>query len=135
MLDERGLAPQGWEICTADDITKLKTYLGTSVVGTKLKSETGWSKYPGSNLTGFNAYPGMYYQPSTSAELYGGSVPEVYFWTTTKIVDPLNKNGISLAYYRLYDTNTRLTFEPNPSAFNVTCHAAAFGHYIRCIRK
>ncbi len=135
MVDERGLAPQGWEISTADDLTKLKNYLGTSVVGTKLKSTSGWSTYPGSNLTGFDAYPGMYYVPSSSAEPYGGATPDVYFWTSTKIVDPLSRNDTSFVYYRLYNANTRLMFDPSPSSFAVTSHKAEFGHYIRCVRK
>ncbi len=127
------LAPEGWMIPTADEITVLKNYIG-STPGTKLKSTSGWSQYPGSNLTGFDALPGQYYQPSTAAEQFGSATPDVLFWTTTAVYDPLAKSN-SLVYYRLYDKNTRLTFDPNPSSFAVTIHLPRFGHYVRCLRK
>ena len=129
------LAPEGWAVCTVDDVNKLKDYMGTATVGTKLKSTTGWTSNIGDNLTGFNALPGMYYTPSASADNWGGSVPQIYFWTATELKDPLAPKVTSLAYFRLYNTNTRLMFDPNPSSFAVTTHSVDFGHYVRCVRK
>ncbi|MDE7443968.1 MAG: hypothetical protein K2M65_07380, partial [Muribaculaceae bacterium] len=97
------LAPEGWAVCTADDVTTLNKYMGTATVGTKLKAKTGWTgNYPGDNLTGFAALPGMYYQPSTGAENWGGANPDVYFWTATEVKAPLSSKVKSAAYFRLY---------------------------------
>jgi uncharacterized protein (TIGR02145 family) len=125
------LAPQGWKIPSADDMTALKTYIGTTTPGLKLRSTTGWSKNPGTNITGFNALPGMYYAPS-SEDSFGSSTADVVFWTATSVVD-LGTN--SLVYYRFYDGNNRFTFDPSTSSFAATFHALPFGHYVRCLRK
>ncbi len=135
VLDERGLAPEGWEVSTADDLTALKTYIGTTTPATKLKSTTGWTNCKGNNITGFNALPGMYYQPTEAGDSYGGVTPDVQFWTSTSFVDPLDRKTVSLVYYRFYNTHTRLVFDPNASSFSVTGHVKAFGHYVRCVRK
>lgn len=135
VLDARGLAPEGWEVSTVDDLTALKNYIGTTNPGAKLKSTTGWSQNKGTNITGFNALPGMYYQPTTAGDPYGGITPEVQFWTSTTAQDPLNKKATSLVYYRFYDTHNRLIFDPDVSSFSVTLHAAAFGQYVRCVRR
>lgn len=129
------LAPEGWAVCTADDVTRLKNYMGTATVGTKLKSTTEWTANVGNNWTGFNALPGMFYNPAQSGETWGGNVPDVYFWTATEVKDPLASKVKSAAFFRLYNGNTRLTFDPNPSNFTVTTHSLDFGHYVRCVRK
>ena len=131
VLSEAGLAPEGWEIPSTDAISALSTYIGTTP-GTKLKSQEGWVTSPGSNITGFDALPGMYYTPASSTESFGGATPDVLFWTSTTARDFA---GNGLIYYRVYDATTRFYFDPNPSSFAVTLHAYAFGHYVRCIRK
>ena len=72
--DERGLAPEGWHIPSDAEWTILTTFLGgEKVVGTKLKSTSGWQGYTdgnrklgnGTNSSGFAALPGghiNYYQ-------------------------------------------------------------------------
>ena len=134
VLSESGLAPEGWDIASADDVTRLKNYIGSTETGTKLKSVSAWSKYPGSNLSGFDALPSGYYVPSSSVDQFGNSTPDVYFWTKTELYDSLTRSN-SLVYFRLYDLNTRLTFDSNASSFTVTMHTKEFGHYVRCVRK
>lgn len=134
VLSQSGLAPEGWTIPAADDVTALKTYIGSTVTGTKLKSTIAWVKYPGSNLSGFDALPGGYYVPSNSVDQFGNGTPDTYFWTATELYDSLTRSN-SIVYFRLYDLNTRLTFDPNPSSFAATMHAKTFGHYVRCLRK
>lgn len=133
VTNEAGLAPAGWDVPTADDIAALRDYIGTTGTGTKLKSTIGWSSNPGTNITGFNALPGQYYAPTeSSGDSFGTATPDVLFWTSTVAKDFL---GEGLIYYRLYDSNTRLTFEPDVAKFTVTLHTYAFGHYVRCVRR
>lgn len=134
VLSQSGLAPEGWKIPEASDVTLLKNYIGATSTGTKLKSTIGWVKYPGSNLTGFDALPGGYYTPSSAVDQFGNGTPDIYFWTSTELYDSLTKSN-SIVYFRLYDLNTRLTFDPNASSFTVTMHDKKFGHYVRCVRK
>lgn len=134
VLSQSGLAPEGWKIPAADDVTQLKNYIGSTATGTKLKSTIGWVKYPGTNLSGFDALPGGYYTPAEAVDRFGNGTPDVLFWTSTNVVDPLTRQN-AIVYFRLYDLNTRLTFDPNVSSFTVTVHSYNFGHYVRCIRK
>lgn len=129
---EAGLAPTGWAVPSADDVAALRDYIGSTTTGSKLKSTGGgWSKNPGTNITGFDAMPGQYYTPASSTDPFG-SATEVYFWTSTAGKD-LGADG--LVYYRLHDNNTRLTFDPVSSSFAYTIHGLRFGHYVRCVRK
>lgn len=134
VFSESGLAPDGWKIPEADDITALKNYVGSTVTGTKLKSTSEWVKYPGSNITGFNALPGGYYIPSSAVDQFGSGTPDIYFWTATELYDSLTKS-YSVVYFRLYDLNTRLMFDADASSFAVTMHDRSFGHYVRCLKK
>lgn len=126
-----GLAPAGWDVPTADDVALLRDYIG-SLPGLKLRSTSGWSKYPGTNITGFNALPGQYYTPISSGEQFGSATADVLFWTSTVAKDFL---GEGLIYYRFYDGNNRLMFDPDVASFAVTLHSYDFGHYVRCVRR
>ena len=128
------LAPEGWDIPEADAITALRNYLGTTPA-TKIKSTTGWTgSYPGNNITGFNAAPAQYYAPSNNVDNFGNSNPDVYFWTKTTGKDILSRD-LSIVYYRLYYSNTRIISDPDLSALSPSYHTQDFGHYVRCIRK
>ena len=83
--DARGLAPEGWHIPTKEEWEQLANYLGKDG-GNKLKSTTDWTatKYelsPGSNKTGFNAYPsgGL-----SGVGSFGAFTTKCYFWSSTK---------------------------------------------------
>lgn len=130
---EAGLAPTGWAVPSADDVALLRDYVGT-LPGLKLRSDKGWTKNPGTNITGFDAQPGQYYVPSSSAEPFGTSTPDVLFWTVTVLRDPLSRSD-ALVYYRFYDGNNRMMFDPNASSLAPTMHDLRFGHYVRCVRK
>lgn len=130
---EAGLAPAGWAVPSADDVALLRDYVGT-LPGLKLRSESGWTKNPGTGITGFDAQPGQYYTPVSSVEPFGTATPDVLFWTATVLRDPLTRSD-GLVYYRFYDGNNRLMFDPNASSFAPTMHDFRFGHYVRCVRK
>lgn len=130
--NEKGLAPEGWSVPSADDVALLRDYVGSTATGSKLKSTGGgWSKNPGTNITGFDAMPGQYYTPASSTDSFGTLI-EIYFWTSTAGTD-LGTDG--LVYYRFYDGNTRLIFDPDSANFTYSIHALRFGHYVRCVRK
>ena len=60
--DPRGLAPAGWALSNDSDWAQLVNFLGgTSVAGTKMKTNSGWSDgNNGINESGFTALPGGY---------------------------------------------------------------------------
>ena len=127
------LAPEGWTLPEGDDIAALRTYLGDTP-GTKIKATSTWAygTYSnGTNITGFNALAGWYYTP-ISGDQFGSVSPDVYFWTKTEGKDPLSRD-MSIVYYRLYYTNSRITCDPSPTALSPSFHSQDFGHYVRCM--
>jgi uncharacterized protein (TIGR02145 family) len=58
VLDDRGLAPQGWHIPTLEEWDILENHIGKMQAGLNLKALTGWNENSnGIDLFGFNAYP------------------------------------------------------------------------------
>ena len=58
VLDDRGLAPEGWHIPTNEEWDILENHIGKQQAGLHLKSLIGWDKNGnGNDLFGFNAYP------------------------------------------------------------------------------
>lgn len=59
--DPRGLAPEGWHIPTNEEWIELENYLGTDIVGMRLKCDKGWNDNGnGDNSSGFCLYAGGY---------------------------------------------------------------------------
>jgi uncharacterized protein (TIGR02145 family) len=64
VIDNRGLAPEGWHIPTDSEWQTMIDFLGTEdLAGEKLKSTSGWNDFPdkknnGTNSSGFGALPG-----------------------------------------------------------------------------
>jgi len=70
VIDERGIAPEGFHVPTGEEWTILEEYLGRDVAGHKMKSVDGWEEFMdedgkiqngnenGNNSLGFNALPG-----------------------------------------------------------------------------
>lgn len=130
---EAGLAPAGWAVPSADDVALLRDYVGT-LPGLKLRSESGWTKNPGTGITASMPSPGSTTRPFRRSSPFGTATPDVLFWTATVLRDPLTRSD-GLVYYRFYDGNNRLMFDPNASSFAPTMHDFRFGHYVRCVRK
>lgn len=133
MQSADNLAPEGWTLPEGADITALRTYLGDTPA-TKLKGTSGWTSNLGNNLTGFNALPGQYYAPINNGDDFGSTTPDVLFWTKSTGKDILSRD-LSIFYYRLYNTHTRLICELDVSALAPSLHSQDFGHYVRCMRK
>jgi uncharacterized protein (TIGR02145 family) len=58
VIDDRGLAPDGWHIPTIEEWALLENYLGKLNAGSDLKSIVGWADNGnGKNRFGFNAVP------------------------------------------------------------------------------
>jgi uncharacterized protein (TIGR02145 family) len=104
--------PKGWRIPTTDDFNKLMAtegattkdvngYYVTSIdVAVKLMSKTGWDLTQGSNSSGFNAYPGGYYNEENTPgkNVLKGSAAA--FITTSKL---LGVSGMQANFY-IYET-------------------------------
>jgi uncharacterized protein (TIGR02145 family) len=83
--DNRGLCPIGWHVPTSSEWDSLKTYLGGSTAGNKIKetgnvhwTNTNWNM--ATNESGFTALPG-------GARIYSGNFSGLnhkgFFWTST----------------------------------------------------
>ena len=84
IIDERGLAPEGFHIPSNEEWLELINFLGgMKSAGTKLKALSGWKKDGnGDNSSGFNAIPGG------RRYLFGGFDSfyndNCYWWSSTE---------------------------------------------------
>ena len=142
VLDERGIAPDGWRVPEDYHWMDLEMYLGMSESeanescfrgkdeGSKLKKEgiTGWSVHPytkeitGTNETGFSAIPAGFREGHQRRGLFSAEKNTAYFWTAT----PYSYGSHILWYRALYadEGQIRRDFE----------HASC-GHSIRLIKE
>lgn len=83
VLDERGLAPEGWHIPDDEEWKRMTDYFNKDI-GYILKSDYGWyNGGNGRNTNGFNAFPGgmRYYDGEF---LYHGT--HGFWWTSSSVV-------------------------------------------------
>lgn len=121
------IAPEGWAVTSADDWTKLKTYLKTSTGG-KIRSTSAavWNDgVSASNLSGLNIPGGGFFNPAGDGDDQLGN--QVYYWTTSKGTDFLDRESDSYLKCMLMSKTSPINLTGN--------HTFEFGHYIRCIRK
>jgi uncharacterized protein (TIGR02145 family) len=111
--------PEGWRIPTQEDYTKLAEHHGISLPshGTHttavktLTSTTYWNHVPGTNTSGFNAYPAGY--------AFGDMFPDdgdiAEFWTSEGITLSIQEGGADLASLRMvfYDSSNSPDFKFN----------------------
>jgi uncharacterized protein (TIGR02145 family) len=119
VVDQRGIAPTGWHVATADDWDTLTTFLGGyTVAGGKLK-ETGTNHWTipntgATNESGFTALPGGSRDWGCPFRLIGSYGN---WWTSTE-------DDVLSGYYRfLYNTGTDIANPPNykVSGLSVRC--------------
>lgn len=99
--------PSGWRLPTKQDYEKLAEFYGitfpTNSAHTEkikaLTSKTNWNNVAGTNVSGFNAYPGGYIFKSGLP--IPGDIAE--FWTSEGITISIQESGIDL-------TDLRMTF-------------------------
>lgn len=125
VTSEKGLAPDGWAVPTADQWNLLKT--ASSKVA-YLKATSGWPEgKDGTDETGFDAIPTGYYSKATGES---GLLTETYWWSSTQYYDALTR-GDNLDYARITGTGTRMTV----SSSTLGGHSLQFGHVVRCVRR
>ena len=114
--DKRGLAPKGFHIPSDAEWTILTDYLGgEEVVGTEMKSSTGWdSNGNGTNSSGFAGFPGgVRYNNGAFGDIGRGG----YWWSATE-------NSSGYAWYRALSYDNGLVYRGNDHrhyAFSVRC--------------
>ena len=96
VVDNRGLAPEGWHIPTNEEWSKLIGFLGgKNIAGKKMKSLDGWTvNGKGTNETGFTALPGG----SRNSESYPFTDFEGGYWWSSSKFDSSYAMGLYLNY-------------------------------------
>lgn len=112
----QGVCPAGWHIPTDAEWTRLKNVVGgSSVVGAKLKSASGWvDRYGnGTDAYGFSALPAG----GRSSGVFCDLGYDAYFWSATEI-SKLNAYTRGLVYFNdhMYSVNSYKN-----DAFSVRC--------------
>ena len=107
--------PAGWHLPSDEEWGLWITAFGSSGLGTKMKSTSGWDN--GNNESGFNGLPGKGCKADGSPDT---SVNGIYgaWWTSTL-------SGSTPRIRRLLDTS---------SAFSATTKNSGFGQSVRCVR-
>ena len=109
VMDERGLAPDGWHIPTKTEWDQLNEFLGKSESGSKMKSEIEWSKGLSSNVSKFSAVPsGFRYGTGEFMQID----VDCYFWAYPNETDKKEKNTYlqSSDVFFLTENSTELTW-------------------------
>jgi len=118
--DSRGLAPTGWHVATATELTTLTTTLGgASVAGGKMKSAGTTWRTPNTGANNSSGFTGL---PGGVRDLIG-SFSQIgthgYFWSSTEF------NTTSAKYLGLmYFNNSVLSLS----------YPKSFGFSVRCIK-
>ena len=112
--DPRNIAPNGWRVPTLEDRDQLTYCVGYAGGAEKIKSINGWASYPGTNETGFNAFPIGYRSGIDGSFL---SVLQADFWLIDEI------NAALARYIYLTDNNNDLTenFIQKEFGFSIRC--------------
>lgn len=126
VTSEKGIAPEGWEVPTRDQLVKLRSAGKLLAANFKAEEFGTWSAgTTGNNITGFDAVATGYYSTATNLnELYS----EAYFWSATTFYDFISKSN-GLETFRISNKANNVAVSSNAG------HDLKFGHSIRCIRK
>lgn len=128
MTNEKGIAPAGWAVPTADDFVKLKAAGSNKGTNFKSSTEMSWGTgFTGTNITGFNGIATGYYSSATGVN---NVATEAYFWSSTSYYDTLSKSTV-FDYMRLASSTTA---QVSLSSVLKNGHSPQFGHSLRCIR-
>ena len=115
-----GVCPEGWHLPDTTEWSKLFTAVGgKSTAGKKLKSQTGWKDYDGTNGNGTDAY-GFSALPAGYRSNYGyffNGGNNAYFWSATEY-DSYYAYDMTLSY--LYE-DAYLDNDGKNLAFSVRC--------------
>lgn len=125
VTSEKGIAPEGWEVPSTDQLNKLCTAGGAVANNFKAADFGMWAEgMTGNNITGFDAVAtGTYVNGDIT-----GTYSDTYFWGSTVSTSWLKVEGLC-------------TLRVNGKVAKVVvsgaddCHAYINGHVIRCVRK
>ena len=128
VMNEKGLAPEGWEIPTQAQWTKVKTAGGSTMANFKDSAMMTWADGgEGTNINGFSGIATGYYSTATGLTALN---TDAYFWSTTTYYDSLVRGDV-IDYARLTAKGTNMVVSTTLTGG----HSLAFGHSIRCVRK
>lgn len=129
------IAPVGWKVTSAEDWTKLRTYLlpaaGAKVRSTKPGAWTG--EHTANNLSGLGIKAGGYFETVNNGDTYMGT--QVYYWTTTYGTDFSNNISSSVLVCMYMGGKSAINLSSDGDHSYGYGHDYAFGHYIRCVRE
>ena len=129
VTSEHGIAPEGWEVPTQEQLTKLRSAGNLKAMNFKSDVPMTWGDgATGNNITGFAAVATGYYSTATGLN---SMYSETWFWSSTKYYDAMSR-GDNLDTLRVTSTTTG-NVVVSSSTFGG--HALEFGHAIRCVRK
>lgn len=124
VTNEKGIAPEGWEVPTREQLVALRSAGSLLNANFKDSAPGTWGEgMTGDNLTGFSAVATGSYTGSDITSPYA----DAYFWSSSVAVNWLKKEGLDT--FRVNGT------AKNTVVSNADPHEYAFGHSIRCIRK
>lgn len=122
---DKGIAPEGWEVPTTDQLTMLKNAGGTAAANFKSEDFGTWSDgMTGTNLNGFDAVGTGTYQGTSITAPFS----DTYFWGSTMSKSWLGVEGYSTLRVNGKSKNVVVSDPDN-------AHQYSFGHAIRCVRK
>ena len=129
ITNEAGIAPEGWEVPTQPQLTKLRSAGNLKAMNFKSSEPGTWAAgAEGNNKTGFSAV-------ATGSYIAGNGVQaaatDAYFWSSTKYYDAFSRAD-NLATFRVTSTTTGNVVV---SSSTLGGHNLQFGHTIRCVRK
>ncbi len=128
VMNDKGIAPEGWAVPTQAELTKIKTAGGTVMANFKDSEELSWATGgEGNNMTGFSGIATGYYSTATGLT---GLNTEAYFWSCTKYYDSLYRTDV-LDYFRLTATGKNVVVSTTVTGG----HSMPFAHSVRLIRK
>lgn len=126
VTSDKGIAPEGWEVPTTEQLTKLRSAGSLSTANFKSSEFGMWSTgMEGNNITGFDAVATGSYLSGDIQSMYSDS----YIWGSTVSTSWLKVEG--LVTLRIPGSNSKSVIVSGPD----DCHQYTYGHVIRCIRK
>lgn len=130
VTSEKGIAPEGWEVPTQAQLSKLRS--AGNLKGANFRSDETMAWANGTvcnNMTGFSAVATGYYSTATGMN---SEMSETWFWSSTLYYYASYPKGDNLDTLRI---TSNATGNVVVSSSTLGGHTLQFGHAIRCIRK
>ena len=130
VTSEKGIAPEGWEVPTQAQLTKLRSAGNLKAANFRSDESMAWANGTVcNNMTGFSAIATGYYSTATGLN---SEMSETWFWSSTLYYYNSFPKGDNLDTLRITSKDTGNVVV---SSSELGGHTLQFGHAIRCIRK